>query len=106
MHNKIPDDIKTQRAEILGAIAAQCAQKSLQAEIGSECEIVIDGESDEHELLLSARKLIWAPEIDGEIYVNDQSDDEQALEFAKIYKAKITELVGNVLTATAHNAAK
>jgi hypothetical protein len=55
---------------------------------------------------LSARKLIWAPEIDGEIYVNDQSDDTQELEFCKIYKAKITELVGDILTATVDNATK
>ena len=106
MHNKIPDDLRAERAQILGDIAAECTQKSLKAEVGQECELVIDGESDEHELLLSARKLIWAPEIDGEIYVNDQSDDTQELEFCKIYKAKITELVGDILTATVDNATK
>lgn len=54
----------------------------------------------------SVQKNSWAPDIDGEIYVNDQSDDTIALEFGKIYKAKITELVGNILTATVDNAAK
>jgi len=103
---KISDEVKSQRAEILGDIARECTLKSLNAEIGTECELVIDGESEEHEFLLSARKLIWAPEIDGEIYVNDRTDDTQELEFTKTYSAKITDIVGDILTATVDNASK
>ena len=103
MDEKIEDNVIEDRAEILGSITNDVMQKSLQGEIGEDIELVIDGESDEHEYLLSARKLIWAPEIDGEIYVNDRTHDEE-LEFGKIYKAKITELVGDILTATVDNA--
>lgn len=103
MEGKISEDIIAQRAEILGDIAKQALQKSLKAEIGKEIELVIDGESDEHEYLLSAKKVIWAPEIDGEIYVNDKTSDEE-LEFGVIYKAKVTDLVGDILTATVDNA--
>ena len=103
MSEKISDDVIETRAEILGAITDEVMQKSLQKEVGSEIELVIDGESDEHEYLLSARKLNWAPEIDGEIYVNDRTKDEE-LELGVIYKAKVTELVGNILTATVDNA--
>ena len=103
MKDKISPEVISQRAEILGEITNQCMQKSLSAEVGKDIELIIDGESDEHEYLLTARKTIWAPEIDGEIYVNDRKLDED-LEFAKIYKAKVTELVGNILTATVDNA--
>ncbi len=106
MSEKISPELIAERAEILGNIVSEVTQESLQAEIGKECKIVIDAQSDEHELLLSAKKLLWAPDIDGEIYVNDQSDDTITLEFGKIYTAKITELVGNILTATVDNAAK
>ncbi len=103
MSEKISDEIIAERAQILGDIVAEGTKKSMQAEVGSTIELIIDGESDEHEYLLSARKTIWAPEIDGEIYVNDRTKDED-LEFGKIYKAKVTELVGNILTATVDNA--
>lgn len=103
MEDKISAEVIQERAEILGAITDECMQKSLKAEIGQDIELVIDGESDEHEYLLSAKKTIWAPEIDGEIYVNDRVKDED-LVFGKIYKAKVTELVGNILTATVDNA--
>lgn len=100
---KIDEEIIHDRAEILAEVKAEVLQKSLEAEIGKEVELVIDGESDEHEFLLSAKKLIWAPDIDGEIYVNDRIDDEAELEFGKVYKAKITSVVGDILTATVDN---
>jgi len=103
MEDKISDDVIAQRAQILGDIISECTQKSLQNEVGKTKQIVIDGESEEHEYLLSARELIWAPDIDGELYVNDRTQDSE-LTFGKIYPAKITELVGNILTATVDNA--
>jgi ribosomal protein S12 methylthiotransferase RimO len=103
MSDKISAKVINKRAEILGKIASTCMQESLEKEIGKDALIIIDGESDEHEYLLSAKEVIWAPEIDGEIYVNDRSKDED-LEFGKIYKAKITGMVGNILTATVDNA--
>jgi len=102
MEDKIPPEVIAQRAEILGAITDECMHKSLEAQVGEDIELIIDGPSDEHEYLLSARKTIWAPEIDGEIYVNDRTKDVD-LEFGIIYKAKVTELVGNILTATVDN---
>ena len=102
MDQKIDEEIIKQRAEILGEVATNARLKSLYNEVGNKIELVIDSVSQEHEYLLSARKLMWAPDIDGEIYVNDKTDDSE-LEFAKIYKAEVTELVGDILTATVYN---
>lgn len=103
MDTKIDADSISERAEILGEITSKVAQDSLEAEIGKEIELVIDGESDEHEFLLSAKKLIWAPDIDGEIYINDRTNDETELKFGKIYRAKVTGIVGDILTAQVDN---
>ena len=69
-----------------------------------EGHVYIDGESEEHEFLLSARKVIWAPDIDGEIYINDNElydeNNPEQLAFGKIYTVKITELSGDKLLAT------
>ncbi|HAC70800.1 MAG TPA: 30S ribosomal protein S12 methylthiotransferase RimO, partial [Arcobacter skirrowii] len=58
----------------------------------------ISGESDEHEYLLSARKTIWAPEIDGEIYINDNENEEKIV-FGDIYEVLITDIAGDKLLA-------
>jgi ribosomal protein S12 methylthiotransferase RimO len=97
--DKVHDEIIAERAIVLGDIARECELISLKKEVGSTLELVIDGESDEHEYLLSARKLNWCPEIDGEIYVNDKEIVED-FKFAKVYTAKITELAGDKLLAT------
>ena len=83
---------------ILGELADACTQVSLDAMIGDTLTLVINGESDEHEYLLSARPLSWAVDIDGEILVNDTYDLK--IEYGKSYEAKITELVGTQLLAT------
>jgi tRNA A37 methylthiotransferase MiaB len=103
MSEKISAQTIAQRADILGEITAKVLQDSLKKDIGKDIELIIDAQSDEHEYLLSAKKTMWAPEIDGEIYVNDKTKDEELI-FGKIYKTKITNIVGNILTATVANA--
>ncbi|MAD42739.1 MAG: 30S ribosomal protein S12 methylthiotransferase RimO [Arcobacter sp.] len=92
------------RAEEIGEIIAKTTQESLEAEIGKTFEVYIDGESDEHEFLLSARKTTWAPDIDGEIYINDNElydeNNPEQLAFGKIYTVRVTELSGDKLLAT------
>ncbi|MCT7551584.1 30S ribosomal protein S12 methylthiotransferase RimO [Aliarcobacter butzleri] len=99
--DKVEQELIDERAEILGEIISQTTQESLENEIGKTFEVYIDGESEEHEYLLSARKTIWAPSIDGEIYINDNelSEGEQ-IKFGQIYTVKVTELVGDKLLAT------
>jgi len=91
MEEKIPTKVINARTKKLGKIASDVELSSLQKLVGTEISLVIDGESDEHEFLLSARALNWAPDVDGEIYVNDR-EIEGELAFGKIYRARITEL--------------
>jgi len=96
--DQISQDVIDERANTLGEIAEACTILSLESMVGKSMTMVIDGESDEHEYLLSARPLSWAVDIDGEILINDTSD--LPVEYGKLYEAKITELVGTQLLAT------
>jgi len=95
---QIDEDTIDERAQTLGQIAQDCTLRSLEKMVGKTVTLVIDGESDEHEYLLSARPLQWAVDIDGEILINDTSD--LPITYGKRYEAKITELVGDQLLAT------
>ena len=95
---QISQETIDERAEILGEIAESSTLSSLEKMLDKTVTIVIDGESDEHEYLLSARPLNWAVDIDGEILINDTSD--LPIEYGKRYEAKVTELVGSQLLAT------
>ena len=96
--DQIDEETIGQRAQTLGAIAERNTLASLEKMVGQTLTLVIDGESDEHEYLLSARPLSWAVDIDGEILINDTSD--LGVEYGKLYEAKITELAGTQLLAT------
>jgi ribosomal protein S12 methylthiotransferase len=97
----IEQEIIDERAEVIGEIIAQTTQESLESEVGKTFEVYVDGESDEHEYLLSARKTLWAPDIDGEIYINDNElDENEQIKFGQVYTVKVTELVGDKLIAT------
>jgi len=91
MEDKVPSKTINARAKKLGKIASKVEDVSLHKMVGEEISLVIDGESEEHEFLLSARALNWAPDVDGEIYVNDR-EIEGELSFGKIYRARITEI--------------
>jgi ribosomal protein S12 methylthiotransferase len=97
----IEQEIIDERAEIIGEIIAQTTQESLEAEVGQVFDVYVDGESDEHEYLLSARKVLWAPDIDGEIYINDNELAEgEQIKFGQMYTVRVTELAGDKLLAT------
>jgi len=102
--DKVPQEIIDARAEVLGEIISKTTQNSLENEIGKTFQVYIDGESEEHEYLLSARKTSWAPDIDGEIYINDNElydeNNPEQLKFGQIYTVKVTELIGEKLLAT------
>lgn len=97
--DKVDSKVIDKRAKSLGKIIEKITLQSLKNEIGKTIDVIVDKQSDEHEYLLSAKNLMWAPDIDGEIYINDNELDKP-VEFGVIYKAKITELVGDKLLAT------
>ena len=94
---QIPQETIEERAQILGEIAEETTTISLEKMVGKTIDLVIDGESDEHEYLLSARPLLWAVDIDGEILINDTND--LSIDYGKAYQAEITELAGTQLLA-------
>ncbi|MCK9337664.1 MAG: 30S ribosomal protein S12 methylthiotransferase RimO [Arcobacteraceae bacterium] len=96
---KIDAKIIDKRAKELGKIISKTTKASFKKEVGKIVDVVVDGLSEEHEFLLSAKELLWAPEIDGEILINDKEIDEE-IAYGKIYQAKITEMVGDKLVAT------
>ncbi|MGM0623138.1 MAG: 30S ribosomal protein S12 methylthiotransferase RimO [Campylobacterota bacterium] len=73
------------------------AKVDLQTYVGKCFSAVIEGYSQEHELLLKARPLQWAYEIDGEILINDTGDRD--ITFEQIYDIEVTEVVGEHILA-------
>ncbi|HHO41763.1 MAG TPA: hypothetical protein ENN12_00175 [Epsilonproteobacteria bacterium] len=92
---QLPPRVIKQRTKFLGEIASEVVLCALEKMVDKILIAVVDGTSEEHEYLLSARPLIWERDIDGEILINDTSDLEVV--FGRRYKVHITQLVGGQL---------
>ena len=99
MDEKVDEQTINDRVEIAATLAQRSRELSLRNMVGSTIDVVVDGPSSEHEYLLSAKALLWAPEIDGEILINDNEMDSE-IAYGEIYRAKITEIAGDTLLAT------
>ena len=97
MENKVPKSVINKRFEILEEIVQEKRDSSLRKLIGKTREVVVNPQSSEGEFFYGARDLLWAPEIDGEILINESECD---VEVGGTYKAKITDIAGDNLIAT------
>ncbi len=98
MEAKVPQEIIEERLFRLDAIVQEKVQKSLTQDINKEIEAYLEGSSQESDLLLSARKKLWAPEVDGEILINESETEDIAI--GELYKVQITQLLGDKLVGT------
>jgi len=94
----VEEEVIEARVEVLEEIANESTTASLEKMLEKNITVILDGESDEHEYILSARPTLWAKDIDGDILINDTSDLE--IVFGALYEVKITQLAGDRLLGT------
>jgi len=84
-----PREIERRRKHLMG-IQRQISKKKKKSLIGRKYDLLLEGESEETELLLEGRTPMHAPEIDGKVFVNDfpEEIDPQPGQF---YRCQITE---------------
>ena len=68
--DQVPDEVKEQRQQALMTTLSEIALEKNRALIGTETEVLVDGFSEETELLLQGRSISQAPDIDGITYIN------------------------------------
>ena len=84
-----PREIERRRKHLMG-IQRQISKKKKKALVGQEFDLLLEGESDETELLLEGRTPMHAPEIDGKVFVNDFPEDQDP-QPGQFYRCQITE---------------
>jgi ribosomal protein S12 methylthiotransferase len=78
------------RRKHLMSIQRQISKKKKKALVGREFDLLLEGESEETELLLEGRTPMHAPEIDGKVFVNE-FPEELTPEPGQFYRCEITE---------------
>src|SRR5579862_1060785 len=87
---KLPErEIERRRKHLMG-IQRKISKRKKKMLVGQEFDLVLEGISDESDLLLEGRTPMHAPEIDGKVYVNDVPDGLEP-KTGEIYRCQITE---------------
>jgi tRNA A37 methylthiotransferase MiaB len=92
--DKIPDAVIEARVKELEKTVRKTTQESLKKYLNKEIECYLDGLTEDG-LFYSARPKLWAPEVDGDILINESEVEE--LEVGKLYRVKVTELAKDQL---------
>ena len=87
---KLPGREIERRRKRLMQIQKGISKKRKKALIGKEFDLLLEGTSDETDLLLEGRTAMHAPEIDGKVFINDVPDDITPA-FGQFYRCEITE---------------
>src|SRR5579871_1183789 len=84
-----PREIEGRRKQLM-SIQQQISRKRKQKLVGKKFDLMLEGESEESELLLEGRTAMHAPEIDGKVFVNDVPEDLDPKP-GQFYRCEITE---------------
>jgi ribosomal protein S12 methylthiotransferase len=90
LENKVPVREIERRRKHLMQIQRKISKRKKKALIGKEFDLLLEGPSEESELLLEGRTAMHAPEIDGKLFVNEIPEG-LVPEVGQFYRCEIVE---------------
>jgi len=90
LDEKVPKRTIEARRRKLMKLQQKISKRARKQWIGRELDILVEGESEETDLLWQGRSLDQAPEIDGKVLINDFGPHEELVP-GTFYRAQITE---------------
>lgn len=97
MGEEVPAKIAAARHRKLMALQRPISRRKLKAMVGTEVDVLVDGESDESEYLLEGRTKGQAREIDGKVYLANGNAKPGDIVRARITNAADYDLVADVI---------
>src|SRR5438445_264623 len=90
MEEKVPVREIERRRKRLMQIQRQISRKRKRSLVGKQFDLLLEGASEETDLLLEGRTAMHAPEIDGKVFVNDVGEGREVRP-GEFYRCEITE---------------
>ena len=101
--DKVPPLVAANRARKLQALQRGIAREKNRALIGQELEVLVDGASEEHDLVMKGRHAGQAPDVDGSVYLSEGEAHPGQLRRVRITQASDWDLVGDLLDDPGEN---
>ena len=91
-----PVTISNRWRKLMG-VQRKIARKRNKLLIGREMEVLVEGPSEEHELVMAGRHAGQAPEVDGQVYIGGGEVQPGEMRRVRITQAADYDLVGDVI---------
>jgi ribosomal protein S12 methylthiotransferase len=97
MDGQVPAELAAQRRDTLMALQRDISQEQQQALVGQSIEVLVEGVSDESDLLLQGRHQGQAPEIDGLTYITSGTARVGEVARVRVAEAGEYDLAGEII---------
>jgi ribosomal protein S12 methylthiotransferase len=97
MENQVPQEVAQERRDKLMALQRKISRSKQKALVGQTIEVLVEGVSEETDLLITGRHKGQAPDIDGVTYINDGVASPGEVVSVLIDQAHDYDLVGGIV---------
>ncbi|MFN7453932.1 MAG: 30S ribosomal protein S12 methylthiotransferase RimO [Pseudobdellovibrionaceae bacterium] len=97
MENQVDEETKQRRYDAVMSLAQQISLEKHQAMVGQTIEVLVEGYSEETDLLLQGRSSQQAPEIDGYVLINDGQANVGDIVRIKVTESMEYDLIGEIV---------
>lgn len=96
LEGKVPERVAAKRARSLMALQRKISRKNQKRLVGTDVDVLVEGPSEDHELVMKGRHAGQAPEIDGHVYLSGGEVKAGEIRRVTITQASDYDLVGEV----------
>jgi ribosomal protein S12 methylthiotransferase len=100
---KIPTRVARARAKKLMGVQRRISKRKNRALVGTELEVLVEGSSEESELVMVGRHAGQAPEIDGVVYLSGDEALPGQMRRVHVTQATDYDLLGELCDASEHS---
>jgi ribosomal protein S12 methylthiotransferase len=97
MDAKVPARVAASRHRKLMTLQRKISHRKSEALVGRELDVLVEGPSDEHELVMMGRHAGQAPDIDGQVYLSEGEARSGEMRRVRITQASDYDLVGELI---------
>lgn len=98
MANQVDEETKQRRYEAVMEVQQNISREKHRAFIGKTVDVLVEGYSEETELLLQGRMSQQAPDIDGVVLINDGQAQKGDMVKVRITDSMEYDLIGEIVT--------
>jgi len=96
LQNQVPENVRNERKEMLLNLQAEISSENLKKYVGKDIDVLVEGVSEETDLLLEGRSKYQAPDVDGVVYINDGTANPGDIVRIRVTETAIYDLVGGI----------